>query len=107
VVLLDADGQIALANSRASEFIRLSPQLLQSDRLDAPSLAPADGDNDGFASEARLSDGRWLRVSRSETQEGGVVLVYSDISTLKQQKAELHETNLRLDAALTHMSQGL
>ncbi|MGN1288530.1 MAG: diguanylate cyclase domain-containing protein, partial [Bradyrhizobium sp.] len=107
VVLLDADGQIALANSRASEFIRLSPQLLQSDRLDAPSLAPADGDIDGFASEAQLSDGRWLRVSRSETQEGGVVLVYSDISALKLQKAELHETNLRLDAALTHMSQGL
>ncbi|MGY4476037.1 EAL domain-containing protein [Bradyrhizobium sp. USDA 3364] len=107
VVLLDADGQIALANSRASEFIRLSPQLLQSDRLDAATLAPADGDIDGFASEAQLSDGRWLRVSRSETQEGGVVLVYSDISALKQQKAELHETNLRLDAALTHMSQGL
>jgi diguanylate cyclase (GGDEF)-like protein len=107
VVLLDADGQIALANSRASEFIRLSPQLLQSDRLDAPSLASADSDFDGFASEAQLSDGRWLRVSRSETQEGGVVLVYSDISALKQQKAELHETNLRLDAALTHMSQGL
>ncbi|MGF6429758.1 EAL domain-containing protein [Bradyrhizobium elkanii] len=107
VVLLDADGQVALANSRASEFIRLSPQLLQSNPLDAARLAPADGDIDGFASEAQLSDGRWLRVSRSETQEGGVVLVYSDISALKQQKAELHETNLRLDAALTHMSQGL
>ncbi|MHC1944947.1 EAL domain-containing protein [Bradyrhizobium sp. UFLA06-06] len=107
VVLLDADGQIALANSRASEFIRLSPRLLQSHPLDAARLAPADGDIDGFASEAQLSDGRWLRVSRSETQEGGVVLVYSDISALKQQKAELHATNLRLDAALTHMSQGL
>jgi diguanylate cyclase (GGDEF)-like protein len=107
VVLLDADGQVALANSRASEFIRLSPQLLQSDRLAAADLAPADGGINGFASEAQLSDGRWLRVSRSETQEGGVVLVYSDISALKQQKAELHETNLRLDAALTHMSQGL
>ncbi|MFQ3451837.1 EAL domain-containing protein [Bradyrhizobium sp. UFLA01-814] len=107
VVLLDADGQVALANSRASEFIRLSPQLLQSHPLDAARLAPADGDIDGFASEAQLADGRWLRVSRSETQEGGVVLVYSDISALKQQKAELHETNLRLDAALTHMSQGL
>ncbi|MFK4394748.1 EAL domain-containing protein [Bradyrhizobium elkanii] len=107
VVLLDADGQVALANSRASELIRLSPQLLQSNPLDAARLAPADGDIDGFASEAQLSDGRWLRVSRSETQEGGVVLVYSDISALKQQKAELHETNLRLDAALTHMSQGL
>ena len=107
VVLLDADGQVALANSRASEFIHLSPQLLQSNRFDAADLAPADREVDGFASEAQLADGRWLRVSRSETQEGGVVLVYSDISALKQQKAELHATNLRLDAALTHMSQGL
>ncbi|WP_407167226.1 EAL domain-containing protein [Bradyrhizobium sp. ORS 111] len=105
VVLLDADGEIALANSRASELIRLSPQLLRSDRIDT--AAPADGEANGFASEAQLSDGRWLRVSRSETQEGGVVLVYSDITTLKEQKAELHATNLRLDAALTHMSQGL
>ncbi|MEN3349826.1 MAG: hypothetical protein V7632_3461 [Bradyrhizobium sp.] len=109
VVLLDADGQIALANSRASELIHLSPQLLHSKRLDAaePATAAVDSDSDPFASEAQLPDGRWLRVSRSETQEGGVILVYSDITTLRQQKAELHETNLRLDAALTHMSQGL
>jgi diguanylate cyclase (GGDEF)-like protein len=105
VVLLDADGEIALANSRASEFIRLSPQLLHSDRIGA--AEPADADVNGVAGEAQLSDGRWLRVSRSETQEGGVMLVYSDISALKQQKAELHATNLQLDAALTHMSQGL
>ncbi|MFB9270188.1 EAL domain-containing protein [Bradyrhizobium erythrophlei] len=105
VVLLDADGQIALANSRASEFIRHSPQLVYADS--AAELATADADVDESASEARLADGRWLRVSRSQTQEGGVILVYSDITTLKQQKAELHATNLRLDAALTHMSQGL
>jgi diguanylate cyclase (GGDEF)-like protein len=119
VVLLDADGQIALANSRASEFIRSSPQLLQSDLLrpevvsSADSTAvematgTADSDTGGLASEARLPDGRWLRVSRSLTQEGGVIVVYSDISALKQQKAELHATNLKLDAALKNMSQGL
>ncbi|WP_426437279.1 EAL domain-containing protein [Bradyrhizobium genosp. P] len=110
VVLLDADGRIALANSRASEFMRHSPQLVYSgSRLEGaePAAADAPGEIDGFASEARLSDGRWLRVSRSQTQEGGVILVYSDITALKQQKAELHATNLRLDAALTHMSQGL
>jgi diguanylate cyclase (GGDEF)-like protein len=111
VVLLDADGEIALANSRATEFIRSCPQLLHSDLLWPAAAAPgpktADGDIDESASEARLSDGRWLRVSRSPTQEGGVIVVYSDITALKQQKAELHATNLRLDAALTHMSQGL
>ncbi len=109
VVLLDADGRIALANSRASEFIDSSPQLLQSGSLLPRAVSPAtsDGGYGDLASEARLPDGRWLRVSRSATQEGGVIVVYSDISALKQQEAELHATNLRLDAALKNMSQGL
>jgi diguanylate cyclase (GGDEF)-like protein len=116
VVLLDVDGQIALANSRASEFIRSLPELLQSDLTRSEvgnstavenAAGTADSNSDGFASEARLPDGRWLRVSRSLTQEGGVIVVYSDISALKQQEAELHATNLRLDAALKNMSQGL
>ncbi len=34
-------------------------------------------------------------------------MVCSDISALKEQKIKLHETNLRLDAALEHMLQGL
>lgn len=117
VVLLDADGQIALANSRASEFIRFAPHLVHSglvrlehgsnDEISLVGINTASSGAEELASEAHLSDGRWLRVSRSPTQEGGVILVYSDITSLKQQKAELHATNLRLDAALTHMSQGL
>ncbi len=120
VVLFDADGQIALANSRASEFIDSSPQLLQPDFLRSDTVPAtnsmaartvaeiaAHADTDGLASEAELPDGRWLRVSRSLTQEGGVIVVYSDISALKRQEAELHATNLRLDAALENMSQGL
>ena len=34
-------------------------------------------------------------------------MVCSDITALTEQKVELHETNLRLDAALENMSQGL
>ena len=34
-------------------------------------------------------------------------MVCSDISALKEQRFELHATNLRLDAALENMSQGL
>ncbi|RXG86752.1 EAL domain-containing protein [Bradyrhizobium zhanjiangense] len=118
VILLDKDGEIALANSRASEFIRCLPELVHPSSLglarpsseDASlggALRDARGDVDGIDGEALLPDGRWLRVSRSPTQEGGLMFVYSDITGLKQQKAELHATNLRLDAALTHMSQGL
>jgi diguanylate cyclase (GGDEF)-like protein len=113
-VLLDEDGQIAVANSRASEIIRSSPRLLWPGVVRRASSTEvkiteetADSEIDEMADEAQLPDGRWLRVSRSPTQEGGVIVVFSDINVLKQQKAELHATNLKLDAALTHMSQGL
>jgi diguanylate cyclase (GGDEF)-like protein len=36
-----------------------------------------------------------------------VIVVFSDITALKKQEEQLHETNRRLDAALENMSQGL
>jgi diguanylate cyclase (GGDEF)-like protein/PAS domain S-box-containing protein len=119
IVVLGADGQIALANSRASEFLRVSPTLLETnlrtELVSVPDFTPpaatspalATTRDADLASEVQLSDGRWLRVGRSVTQEGGVVVVCSDISALKEQRFELHATNLRLDAALENMSQGL
>ena len=118
IVVLSADGEIALANSRASEFLRVSPQLLQSDMLvkgasaarDLPSLAgptTSAANAADLASEVQLSDGRWLRVGQSATQEGGVIIVCSDISALREQRIQLHATNVLLDAALANMSQGL
>lgn len=119
VVVFDAKGQVALANSRGTEILTKAPQLLQTDSLaPEPVVIKQSGDREtisnnvsletgDLADEAELSDGRWLRVSRSATQEGGMIVVYSDISALKRQEAELHATNLRLDAALENMSQGL
>jgi diguanylate cyclase (GGDEF)-like protein len=63
--------------------------------------------NNGEPEEIQLADGRWLRVSQSATRDGGFIVVCSDISQSKDQKARLRETNLRLDAALDNMSQGL
>ncbi len=59
------------------------------------------------AGEIQVADGRWLRVSQSATRDGGFIVVCSDISQSKEQKASLRQTNLRLDAALDNMSQGL
>ncbi|MHC2105509.1 EAL domain-containing protein [Methylobacterium sp. CM6246] len=116
VVVVDAVGCIALANAQALRFF---------DGLEAAILAgicPSDTeDGSGTGSQSldecflalardgdiRLADGRWLRVSRSATQSGGFVAVCSDISLLKEQEDRLTETNLRLDAALDNMSQGL
>ncbi|MDP4003630.1 EAL domain-containing protein [Methylobacterium sp. NEAU K] len=118
VVVVDAAGRIALANTQALRFfngldaaVTAGMSLAQSareiergsgsDALDECFQALA---RDG---EIRLADGRWLRVSRSATQQGGFVAVCSDISVLKEQEDRLTETNLRLDAALDNMSQGL
>ncbi|EKS29584.1 EAL domain-containing protein [Afipia felis] len=112
VVLLQADGQIALANSRATEFLAEAPDLLrcspfEDQWIENPLVDFAPAALQDSASEARLPNGRWLRVSRSVTQERGMIVVFSDITALKKQEEQLHETNRRLDAALENMSQGL
>ncbi len=112
VVLLDAGRPRSRSPIRApSEFIRLSPQLLQLGpaRCRRPGAGRARrAIAMGFASEARLADGRWLRVSRSETQEGGVVLVYSDISTLEGSRRRSCTRPICGSMRRSpHMSQGL
>ena len=116
VVVVDAHGRIALANDQALEFFS---GLRSAVELGSSVIALASGETDAPPpmidcartlsrdGEIQLADGRWLRVSRSATQEGGFVAVCSDISVLKEQESGLTLTNLRLDAALDNMSQGL
>jgi diguanylate cyclase (GGDEF)-like protein len=119
VVVVDAEDRIALANAQAANFLGISPDLLKAGTPLAelrPALAGSvdagqvlmrlDG-NQPATGEALLSDGRWLRISQSATRDGGFIVVCSDISLLKEQKVRLKHTNLRLDAALDNMSQGL
>jgi diguanylate cyclase (GGDEF)-like protein len=106
---------VALANRQAMDFLGRSPDQPAAGEF-APALAgqvdPGTalsllGDELLATGEVRLPDGRWLRVSRNTTQEGGFIVVYSDISLMKEQEATLKGTNLRLDAALDNMLQGL
>src|ERR1700736_1179829 len=57
--------------------------------------------------EQRLSNGRWLRVEDRKTTLGGFIGIRVDITELKQREEDLRLQNIRLDAALRHMSQGL
>jgi diguanylate cyclase (GGDEF)-like protein/PAS domain S-box-containing protein len=135
VVLVDKHGQIVIANSQCGRFLptlatRLQPgqefaPVLQSAldhgliafedtelaaRLTVPS-GPSDelsrDDAGCYVSEAKLPDGRWLRISRSAARDGGFVLISSDITALKQRERELQDSKLTLDAALDNMVQGL
>jgi diguanylate cyclase (GGDEF)-like protein len=114
IVVVDADRQIALANSQAADFFGSTTAQMESGKLrearKARELAKTVLAFDGSSAapfEMRLDDGRWLRVSRSATQEGGFIAVYSDISMLKDHEAKLKAANLLLDAALSNMCQGL
>jgi diguanylate cyclase (GGDEF)-like protein len=117
IVVVDAERRIALANAQAANFFAESSHLLKVG-TPLPYLWPAmEADSSSVlawrkveaptTSEIELPDLRWLRVSHSATREGGFIVVCSDITESKMQKARLSEINLRMDAALDNMSQGL
>jgi len=119
IVVIDAQDRIALANAQAADFLGVPSSVLKPG-MPLGDLRPAlEGSVDAAlvlmrrddvlpaTNEAQLSDGRWLRISHSATRDGGFIVVCSDITMSKRQKARLSETNLRLDAALYNMSQGL
>ena len=117
IVVVDEAGRITLTNSQADDYLGFAAGTLPPGCAIAD-LAPRDGAPSGSLaralldaaeerSELRLTDGRWLRISRSATRSGGFIAVCSDITLLKEQEATLQSTNLRLDTALDNMSQGL
>jgi PAS domain-containing protein len=57
--------------------------------------------------EQCLQSGRWLRVDDFKTTRGGFIGIRVDITELKQREEELRLQNMKLDAALQNMSQGL
>jgi len=116
IVVVDNEGRIALANSQAADFLGSSPAHFKPGTEFAAVLAGSADAGAGFlrvgnnlptTGEVQLGDGRWLQVSRNTTQDGGFIVVCTDISVLKDQEARLRGTNMRLDAALDNMSQGL
>jgi two-component system, sensor histidine kinase len=59
-----------------------------------------------------LSDGRWMQVNEQRTHDGGIVSVYTDITSLKRQETQLREAELAkksylLQATLDSIFQGV
>jgi diguanylate cyclase (GGDEF)-like protein/PAS domain S-box-containing protein len=47
--------------------------------------------------QMRLADGRWIEARTRTTEEGGSLIVFSDITTSKRTEEELHTLNQRLE----------
>lgn len=119
IVVTDAHGEIILANRQIISFINHSGsgddpiETVSEDEFGRMAIqrhAPALRD---LIAAAELSGnvlevgGRWLRVSQSQTREGGLMLVLADVSTLKARENSLNTANQQFDAALENMSSGL
>ena len=119
VMVVDANDCIALANAQAANLLGVPAELMRPGTqlsklrpvidmsLQRSGILTLDKDGLPPASEYRLSDERWLRISQNATRDGGFIVVCSDISHSKVQEASLRQINVRLDAALDNMSQGL
>jgi signal transduction histidine kinase len=96
VVLIDGEGRILVTNSQARSFFpALTAELGAGERLPS-SLQLLLTEPSG---EMRLEDGRWLHLGRSATEDGGFVIIASDITALKEREAALQTAMQRSEAA--------
>jgi signal transduction histidine kinase len=116
IVVIDADARIVIANSQLARFFptmaaqleigmnladafrHLGDLVTGLDPAGAP-VGPAAHDLLASGSEFQLADGRWLRVSRSTTQDGGFLLLIGDIGDIKEREQRLVEARRQAEAA--------
>ena len=133
--MFDADQRLIVCNQRYLEMFRFSPDVVKpgislSEILEySASLGNySEAERDKALSERSclaerreeattlqwLRDGRVIAVMHRPMEDGGSVATYEDVTALKQHEAELtamsaqlRDQNMRFDAALTNIAQGL
>jgi two-component system cell cycle sensor histidine kinase PleC len=96
IALLGPDGRVLTANSRIREFF---PAWRNAFAAGGPVLAEIGEALAHPTGEMRLADGRWIRLAHSPSNEGGMVLLATDISCLKEREAALREARDEAEAA--------
>jgi len=127
--LFDADKRLVISNSRFQTMYGLPDELVvpgtplrriyqfYADRGETRDITVDQG-LELIATQPRVNyeraDGRVIDIQRTPTPDGGWVATHEDVTVqrraeqlLAEKAAELEATNLRFDAALNNMSQGL
>ncbi|MCW6507247.1 EAL domain-containing protein [Lichenifustis flavocetrariae] len=119
VIVADESGVIQIANARALDFLGLGHTKLAAGATletvrklvglygHARRAMLAEVADEPDTRESVLPDGRRIQNSRNRTSEGGFVGLYTDITTIAEQKETLSAAKATLDAALANISQGL
>ncbi|HSA81877.1 MAG TPA: PAS-domain containing protein [Geminicoccaceae bacterium] len=124
----DAEDRLELSNARYRELLRAGEEIRHGTPFEAllrgsvarGAIDSAQIDPERWIEERlarhrnpaeplvqRRSDGRWIMISERQTEGGGIVSVYSDITELKQREAEVAEKSQLLELTLEHMNQGI
>lgn len=120
-VLFDREQRIVLFNSHFKSFwahsrarISAGTRLAEIKRLSISTglVVEEQRSKEGEQMLYRLRDGRWVQVSERPTREGGLVILYTDITEVKLNETQRREQALAqksrlLQRAVDNLSQGM
>ncbi|WP_092025586.1 hybrid sensor histidine kinase/response regulator [Marinobacter zhejiangensis] len=120
-VLFDQDQRLVLSNSRFNSYWRMTGEDIQPGesvdevRAKAVTTGLIVEEYNGSAAEGgvfQLSNGRWVQMTERTTREGGLVVLYSDITDVKNSETARREKALAdksrlLQATVDNLSQGV
>jgi len=117
-VLWDSENRLIVCNSKFIDLYALSheqaingasyAQVMRTARspvMQTETSTAALRSSDARTYEARLADGRWLQINERRTKDGGHVSVGADITTLKRKEEQLRESERRLTASVSDLTQ--
>ena len=111
MMLIDAKGRLLIANSQMTEFFPAAAPMFGEGndfaavepRLIAHFLKPEETphltETAARGAEFQLAGGRWIRVSRSTTRDGGMFLFFSDFTEVKEREQRYLEAQRAAEAA--------
>jgi signal transduction histidine kinase len=110
IVFIGADGVVLMANSQAMRmFPRSAAHLAPGRKFDdfveharTADVAPKAAGSDSFkaaSGEVKLAHGRWISGSYNLVGDGGAVVIWNDITLLKEREAHLTAAKEEAEAA--------